>query len=176
LAQNTSSGGFFEKLGNWLSGNGWKTDAELNPSSGLVNAQNAAINNPAYQPGVGGSTHCNQATCSVARAMGAPMGALTDAHGNDLRANQIGANLAGANSGYHQVSAAEAQQLANQGILVIVAGPGHVSTVRPDNIGESAPGRGPAIANVGRDNGVLRLSLVFTKSAMPQVRFYTPNQ
>jgi hypothetical protein len=104
------------------------------------------------------------------------MGALTDAHGNALKANQIGANLAGSNSGYHEVSATEAQSLANQGTLVIVAGPGHVSTVRPDNIGENVPGSGPVIANVGRDNGVLRLNYVFTSSAMPEVKFYTPNQ
>jgi RHS repeat-associated protein len=152
------------------------TDVAQNETTDkLVNAQNAAMNSPAYQPGA--VTHCNQATCDVAKATGAPMGPLTDAHGNPLKADQIRANLAKPDSGYKPVSAAEAEQLANQGKLVIVAGPGHVSTVRPDNIpGQNVPGKGPVIANVGRDNGVLRLNYVFTKSALPEVKFYTPNQ
>jgi RHS repeat-associated protein len=141
----------------------------------LVNAQNAAMSNATYQPGA--TTHCSQATCGVAKATGAPMGPLTDAQGNPLRADQIRANLANPHSGYRPVSAAEAQQLANQGKLVIVAGPGHVSTVRPDNVpGENVPGKGPVVANVGTNNGVMRLNYVFTKSALPEVRFYTPNQ
>jgi hypothetical protein len=102
------------------------------------------------------------------------MGPLTDAQGRPLGANQIRANLAKSGSGYHGVSAAEAQQLANQGRLVIVAGPDHVATVRPD-AGQKLPGSGPIIANVGKSNGVMRLSYVFTKNAMPQVKFYTPN-
>jgi hypothetical protein len=141
----------------------------------LTNAQDAAMKNKNFQPGAGGATHCNQATCSVARAVGAPMGPLTDAHGTPLLANQIGANLAKSGSGYHQVSADEAQKLANQGKLVVVAGPGHVATVRPDT-GQKVPGRGPIIANVGRNNGVMRLNYVFGKSALPDVKFYTPNQ
>ena len=103
------------------------------------------------------------------------MGPLTDAHGNPLKANQIGANLAKSGSGYQQVSAAEAQRLANQGKLVIVTGPGHVATVRPDT-GQKTPGRGPIIANVGATNGVMRLNYVFRKSALTDVKFYTSNQ
>ena len=30
-AQNQSQGGFFQKLGNWLGGNGWKTNADVVP-------------------------------------------------------------------------------------------------------------------------------------------------
>jgi RHS repeat-associated protein len=141
----------------------------------LTNAQDAAMNNPNYEPGAGGHTHCNQATCSVAKAMGAPMAPLTDAHGNPLRADQITANLAKSGSGYHQVSADQAQLLANQGKLVVVAGPGHVATVRPDT-GQKVPGRGPLIANIGATNGVMRLNYVFRKSDLPHVEFYTPNQ
>ena len=111
----------------------------------------------------------------MARATGAPMGPLTDAQGHPLMANQISANLAKSGSGYRTVSADEAQQLATNGALVIVTGPGHVATVRPD-IGQIVAGRGPIIANVGKINGVMRLSRVFKKSAMPDVKFYTPNQ
>ena len=91
------------------------------------------------------------------------MGPLTDAHGVPLKADQIGANLAKPGSGYKQVSADQAQQLADQGKLVIVAGPGHVATVRPDN-GQPVAGHGPIIANVGKTNGVKRLSGVSPES------------
>jgi hypothetical protein len=105
------------------------------------------------------------------------MGPLTDVQGNPLKADQIRGNLAKPDSGYRPVSAEEAQQLADQGKLVIVAGPDHVSTVRPDNLpGQNVPGKGPVIANVGTNNGVMRLNYVFTKSALPEVRFYTPKQ
>ena len=103
------------------------------------------------------------------------MGPLTGARGVPLKADQIGANLAKPGSGYKQVSTDQAQQLANQGKLVIVAGPGHVATVRPDT-GQIQAGHGPIIANVGQDNGVMRLSRVFTRSAMPNVKFYTPGR
>lgn len=59
--------------------------------------------------------------------------------------------------------------------MVIVAGPGHVATVAPDT-GQVLPGRGPIIANVGATNGAMRLSYVFKKDALPNVKFYTPNE
>lgn len=144
----------------------------------LVNAQDAAMNNPNLQPGVGGHpTHCNQGTCAVAAATGAPMGPLTNSHGTPLHANEIVSNLAKPESGYKPVSAIEAQRLANQGTIVLVAGPDHVATVRPDTIpGQQVPGKGPVIANVGKVNGVLRLNYVFTKNALPAVKFYTPSE
>lgn len=42
-AQNTSSGGFWEKLGNFVTGNGWKTDAELHPSQSVIDKDKVAI-------------------------------------------------------------------------------------------------------------------------------------
>ena len=103
------------------------------------------------------------------------MGPLTDMRGNPEKADQIRANLAKPDSGYKQISADEAQKLANRGELVIVVGPGHVATIRPDT-GDKFPGHGPIVANVGASNGVMRLSRVFRKSAMPDVKFYTPKQ
>ena len=112
--------------------------------------------------------------CSVAKSMGVPMGPLTDVHGNALGPDQMGKNLAKPGSGYHEVSADAAQELANQGVFVMVVGPGHVASVRPDT-GEKITGSGPIIANVGANNGVLRLNYVFTTSALPSVKFYTPD-
>lgn len=143
----------------------------------LVEAQNSAMKDPDYAPLLNGPTHCNQATWAIARAVGAPLKPLTDSHGNPLEAEKIRANLAMPGSGYRPVSAPEAQLLANQGILVIVTGPGHVATVRPDNIsGASSLGSGPVIANVARLNQVVRLSRVFKPSDRPEVKYFAPNR
>ena len=141
----------------------------------LSNAQNAAMKNPKFAPGYGGHTHCNQGACSIARAMHAPMGPLTNANGTPLGADQVRVNLAKPGSGYHMVSPANATQLAPHGVLVFVTGPGHVATVAADQ-NQKLPGRGPIISNVGYRNGDMRLDYVFPKSDMPEVRFYTPNQ
>jgi len=142
----------------------------------LIKAQNTAISNPDYGPGVGGTTHCNQATCDVAKEMGAPMTPFLDAGGKDLSSTQIGKNLAKPDSGYRPVTAEEAQRLADQGKLVVVTGPGHVATVRPDNVpGQTLPpGSGPVIANVGSTNGTLRLNYVFKSDDRKKVQYYTP--
>jgi RHS repeat-associated protein len=146
----------------------------------LAAAQDEVIADPKFQPKTTPQriTYCNQATCAVARAVGAPMAPLTDAQGNALLANSMAANLAKPGSGYRSVTAAEAQSLANQGKFVIVAGPGHVSTVRPNNVpGQTTPAghRAPLIANVGSRNGVLGVNYVFQKSQLSQVRYFTPD-
>ena len=107
--------------------------------------------------------------------MHVPMGPLTDAHGNPLLADQIRANLARSDSGYHLVSVTEAVQLAVHNVVVFVTGPGHIATVAA-NQNQNLPGRGPIIANVGYRNGDMRLDYIFPKNDMPEVRFYTPNK
>lgn len=152
------------------------SSSESPAEAALVRAQDTALSNPDFGAGVGGATHCNQATCEVAKDMGAPMTPFLDASGNPLLANQIVANLAKPDSGYRPVTEQEARALADRGKLVIVAGPGHVATIRPDNLpGQSRPpGSGPIIANVGSTNGVLSLSQVFRSSQRNQVQYYTP--
>ncbi len=142
-----------------------------NSTQQLTNAQDAARNNPHNAPH-GGTTFCNIATCQIARTMGAPMGALTNpGNGQPALANQIAANLARHGSGYRQVSPAEAQRLANQGVLVIAvqphAGHGHVATVRP---GGSA--NNPLINNIGAHVNVVPASRAFYRN--PPVTYYTP--
>lgn len=51
MAQNTSSGGFWQKLGNALSGNGWKTDAQVKQSQ---SPPGASPTGPVVAAGVGG--------------------------------------------------------------------------------------------------------------------------
>jgi hypothetical protein len=143
----------------------------------LVKAQDKAISNPDFGPGVGGSTHCNQATCEVAKELGAPMTPFTNSDGTSAKSTQINENLAKPGSGYKPVSEAQAVKLAREGKLVIVAAPGHVATVRPDNIpGQTRPpGSGPVIANVGRTNGILSLNYVFKPNERKKVQYYTPD-
>lgn len=97
--------------------------------------------------------------------MGAPLGPLSNdnpqARGTPAAtANEMANNLAHSDQ-YHPVSGAEAQQLANHGVLVIGvqphAGHGHVATVRPDSLNETvhnSGGRGPLMNNVGRTVGI----------------------
>jgi RHS repeat-associated protein len=166
----------------------------------LINAQDAVRNNPKLGPtvrrdkdgnpvvGKNGKpmtdTHCNQATVCVAKAMGAPMEPLYGKAGPDkngatqIRANDQAKNLAGSSS-YREIEPDEAQQLADNGKLVIVAyensdGPGHLATVRPDGVPGDKPvgSSGPLLNNVGRSVGVMRESRAFTSDA--DVHYYTP--
>lgn len=104
--------------------------------------------------------------------MGAPTGALTNPkNGQPALANQIAANLGKSGSGYRQISPQEAQQLANQGKLVIAVQPhrghGHVATVRPGGSGSD-----PLINNIGKHVDIRPASRAFYSS--PAVKYYTP--
>ena len=141
----------------------------------LTSAQDAAMSNPKYQPVAGGSTFCNQATLSVILAMNGSTGGLVDANGRALRANDMVAGLK-ANRNFRAVSADQATALANQGELVVAAGPGHVSTIRPEPSGpgaESYRGRGPLHADVGRNVGIYRFNYAWGADKRAQVVFFT---
>jgi hypothetical protein len=148
------------------------------PQFALVNAQNAALKNKDFKP-TGKFTYCNKATLAIAEGVGAPTGPLTG-----VDANQMGENLrnsaADANGGYRSVSATEAQQLADQGKLVIGAqynpnGSGHVATVRPSILPEKLPpGRGPVIVHIGNSVGIVRENYAFRNDAANPVNYYTP--
>ncbi|HUX66185.1 MAG TPA: hypothetical protein VMV31_01710 [Terriglobales bacterium] len=144
-------------------------------SAKLVAAQDAARANTAFQ-----ARHY-LATAAIAHAMGAPLGPLTDAHGRALPANLAAANLAAdAGKSYREVSPDQAQILANQGILVIVAwanpaGNGHLATVRPEGIGGDPihpASREPIINNVGVDVAIEGVNWAFRKG--DTLHYYTP--
>src|SRR5262249_17082786 len=145
----------------------------------LINAQDAARMNPKFQ-NKGGITHCNQATCAVVQAVGGPMGPLTDKKGNPVLANQQARNLATSNE-YKEVTPEEAQQIANDGGLVIAAyenpngGSGRLTTVRPEGVpGDSPPkgGKGPLLNDIGANTRVANQNYAFGKGKT--VRYYTP--
>jgi len=81
-AQNTSSGGFWEKLGNWISGNGWMTDAELHPSHSVIDKDKVANYMDEHANGTGNYT----GQCARACREGLEAGGLnTTGHPRDAK-------------------------------------------------------------------------------------------
>jgi predicted chitinase len=138
------------------------------PSARGAEAYNAVIdqfsvdNNPRYAQR-DGNTYCNIFAWDVTKAMGAEIPHWVDGAGNPTGVGQgreLDANGGhrwleqhGAKHGWREVSAQEAQALANQGHPTVASwnnpgGIGHIAVVRP---GEDT-GRGPAIAQAGARN------------------------
>jgi len=139
-----------------------------NPSSRSAHTYNEVLNqfavgnNPRYTPR-GGNTYCNIFVWDATKAMGAEIPHWVDGGGNPTgvgKGRELNANATvdwlhqhGARHGYRQVSAAEAQQLANQGHPAVAiwknpSGIGHVAMVRPGEV----TSKGPAIAQAGSKN------------------------
>ena len=147
----------------------------------LIEAQDDARSNEAFQPSKTG-THCNQATCAIAEAVGAPMQPLTDKGGNPVRANQQAQNLKDSKQ-YREITREEAQRIANQKGLVIVAyentggGSGHTATVRPTGVPGDNPrkgGHGPLINDIGRVVRVQNENYAFGRGK--EIHYYTPRR
>jgi putative chitinase len=131
---------------------------------GQVIDQFSVNNNPRYQPR-GGNTYCNIFAWDVTRAMGAEIPHWVDGNGNPAGVGAPGARELDANGGHRwleqhgprhgwrEVSAQEAQALANQGHPTVASwnnpgGIGHIAVVRPGEMTD----RGPAIAQAGASN------------------------
>jgi hypothetical protein len=113
--------------------------------------------------------------------VGGPTGAIEDNSGQPNLANTAAQQLPNSCQ-WHEVSPQEAQDLANQGVPVVVvqANPGrdkhgHEATVAP----ELMPGLTmqlygtPSISNVGHSIGVMAASEAFSSSR--PVHYYAPN-
>ena len=150
------------------------------PQYKLIQAQDAARTNPTYQPNQPsnpGATFCNFATCDISKAVGAPMKDLYRGNRYAL-ANEAAQQLANS-SEWHEVLPKDAQNLANQGTLVIGVQPnghGHMATVRPETMpGVAASlGQAPIVNNVGEDVNVVAAARAF-KSSLAPPRYYAPN-
>ena len=137
------------------------------PGSRSADEYNAVIdqfdveNNPRYAQR-NGNTYCNIFASDVTRAMGAEIPHWVDAAGNpvgegmgtELDANATNAwlNQHGAEHGWRQVSAEEAQRMANEGHPAVASwanpgGIGHIGVVRPGEMEN-----GPALAQAGAQN------------------------
>ncbi|HEY0463897.1 MAG TPA: hypothetical protein VGC79_06795 [Polyangiaceae bacterium] len=140
------------------------------PQSQLVTVQDQVRNDPKYFKDAAG-TYCNLATRAICEKLGVSL--------PDGRANDIALSLRNS-SDWKQVSPAEAQKLANQLSVVVVAmynpdGPGHVATVRPTGVPGDDPrdyGKGPLISDIGRTNQVQNENWAFPKGS--DVRYYVP--
>jgi hypothetical protein len=106
---------------------------------------------------------------------------FANAKGVPYDANTQINNLANPKNGYHVVTPAEAQALADKGektwATQLGAKHGHIASVRPEGVpGDQPRGRsGPILANVGLFNGVAHQSAVFTP-AHGAIVYYAPNQ
>ena len=180
-------------FGGWLDDYAWnaeyqsaKDETQNQEVANLAWLQDVAMANPKWKD-EGTATHCNEAVRFVAFWMGASMGEFRnprDAKYPPL-ANDIMDSLA-KSSNYKPVTAAEAQQLASQGKLVIAGwrdpkgGHGHVTTVRPEAVpGAPSPrGQGPLVAHVGSGPSGVRRASGTGKEATAfrnlPVAYYTP--
>jgi predicted chitinase/LysM repeat protein len=124
--------------------------------------QFGVASNPRYQPR-DGNTYCNIFAWDVTKAMGAEIPHWVDGAGNptgvgqgrelDANGGHLWLQNHGPAHGWREVSAQEAQQMANQGHPTVASwhnpgGIGHIGVVRPGEINE----RGPALAQAGARN------------------------
>lgn len=139
-----------------------------------------------------GSTYCNIFLWDVTRAMGAEIPHYIDPDTMEARycpdtkgAIQTNANTIcnwlsqkGSEYGWHEVSAQEAQTLANQGRPVVTAykntgGSGHVQVVCPSNDGKFDPKRGVTIAQAGRHlYDYAYITDVYGSKGLSKVKYY----
>ncbi|MFO7171949.1 MAG: hypothetical protein DIU70_003140 [Bacillota bacterium] len=137
--------------------------------------------NPRYKPGT--DTYCNIYLWDVTRAMGAEIPHWVDKNGNpvpvgkgiELDANKTAEWLKehGPRFGWREVTAAEAQEMANRGHPVVAAwrnpsGIGHVALVVP---GEYDPAKGPTITQAGSKN-FRRATVRDGFGRLEEVRYY----
>jgi RHS repeat-associated protein len=126
---------------------------EKTVTSVIQEQQKLNISNPDLQPGAGGaSSHCNQATHCIQKAVGSAIGKeiLTPGRANDI------AESIQTNTMYKNVTLTDATKTANAGGLVIVAyknpvptKSGHLATL---SVGENI--KKGSLANVGYSKGV----------------------
>lgn len=154
------------------------TPAPVYPAADLIQAQDAARKQFGAKPGLG-PTYCNDATYAIARQLKAPLGPLGNSMNTPYTANQMAQNLA-LSTAYKDVTPEQAQQMADQGRLVIGAwhnpgGHGHVVTVRPQGVpGDQPAGNtGPLLNDIGRNDCVARQSGAFEPT--DRVDYYTPS-
>lgn len=147
-------------------------------------------NNPKYQPRNGG-TFCNIYQQDVTEAMDAAIphcvntktGAPTDKDDPDMmymNANRTSdwLNKYGEQYGWYEVSAEQAQRLANQGHPAVTiwknnaGGHGHCQIVSPSESGDFDAGRGVAISQAGRR--LMNYSYITNvySSTLPEVQYF----
>lgn len=150
-------------------------------------------NNPRYAPR-NGSTYCNIFMWDATKAMGAEIPHYTNSVTGDktskddpdvmhMNANRISnwLNTHGERYGWYEVSAEQAQALANQGHPAVTiwknksGGHGHCQVVSPSKDGSYDPVRGVAIAQAGRRlKNYDYITSVYspTGTSLPEVQYF----
>jgi hypothetical protein len=153
------------------------------PQYKLMQAQDAARTNPAYKPHPSDNpdaAFCNFATCDISKAVGAPMKDLY--YGKRYALTNEAAEQLPSSSEWHEVLPKDAQNLANQGTLVVGVQPnpyghGHMVTVRPETMPGLAAslGQAPIVNNIGEQRNVVPAEQAFD-NGLVRPRYYAPNK
>ena len=128
----------------------------------LREAGEQAMSNPDYQPGVGGTTHCNQGAQAI--------NAMANDRSVTGRANDMYKYLSDENNAT-SLTQTEALHYAQQGVVVFASyynnqknGHGHIAVVAPtDDLTYSGDqnGRVVSVFNIGKKNGEMSLGAAF---------------
>jgi len=128
----------------------------------LREAGRQAMSNPDYQPGVGGTTHCNQGAQAI--------NAMANDRSVTGRANDMYKYLSDENNAT-SLTQTEALEYAQQGVVVFASyyndqknESGHIAVVAPtDNLTYSGDQNGYVVSvfNIGRKNGEMPLGYAF---------------
>jgi hypothetical protein len=105
--------------------------------------------------------------------------AVANAYGNhDLDGKRASQQLEKMDADWDEVSASEAQRLANQGVLVVAGYPGHTAVVTPGSMKthgrESYPMVTGGGSDLGRSDGTRSVGDVWRKDVRDEVRYFTP--
>lgn len=148
-------------------GSGYNVDTERERKAAqLTTLCLEAVNNPAWEP-ANGRTYCNRATNFIAQGMGYFFQF-------DSLANDMVAHMANGPEWRLEHDLARIPGLAMRGALVIFglqeSPHGHVCVAYPGPAQMSGSwGREvPCVANIGKKNGIMRLSEAFTKDNPPR--------
>ncbi len=148
-----------------------------------------------YTPYRNGATYCNIFVWDATNALGCEVPHYVDSVTGEPRyypnvsgAYELDANGVhdwlvnkGAQYGWREVTAEEAQAFANEGYPVVAArkksgGIGHVQMVCPSLDGAYDPARGPAITQAGsRNSNYTYQSSIYGSAAQSQVRYFVHN-
>ena len=155
------------------------------PQYQLAQIEQAARNNssfaPVGQPGSPGrTTYCNIATTTQVQQAGGPTGALTNSSGTPNLANTDARTLAQPGSGYHEVTAYQAQNYTNSTGVPAVAvqtaqGHGHITPVAPELVPgtQQRLGQAPLVNNIGARMQLDTADRAFSSSR--PVHYYAPD-
>lgn len=147
---------------------------EVNLQTAIQEAQNLNMNNSSLNPSCN-ATYCNYATQNILKTVSSAVYAEGDNSTDDLNitgtANTMTDNFA-TNPLLKSITATEANKIASQGGFVIfgkkASGHGHVGTLA---VGDNFVSGQTTVANIGRINGFLDISKVFSSKSSPS--FYT---